>query len=144
VVLINEGSASGSEIVAGALKDYKRAIILGTKSFGKGSVQTIIPLNDGSALRLTTSKYFTPSNKMIHGIGIFPDITVEEGRIELADKETLDKETKEVKPQEIFDKIEKKDDKALQKEEPDYKSDNQLIRAVDVLKGIKLYKEFKR
>jgi carboxyl-terminal processing protease len=151
VVLINEGSASGSEIVAGALKDYKRAIILGVKSFGKGSVQTIIPLSDGSALRLTTSKYFTPANKMIHGIGIFPDITVEEGKITIQDKEDIIKENKDqkdnkdIKSQEVFDQIEnkeKKDDDSAA--EPDYKTDNQLARAVDVLKGIKIYKNDKK
>jgi carboxyl-terminal processing protease len=146
VVLINEGSASGSEIVAGALKDYKRAIILGVKSFGKGSVQTIIPLTDGSALRLTTSKYFTPAKKMIHGIGIFPDITVEEAKLTSSNKEDPEdalkdkKEPKEVKPQEIFDQIENKEKKPEDNEESDYKTDNQLIRAVDVLKGINIYK----
>jgi len=145
-VLINEGSASGSEIVAGAMKDYKRAIIIGMKSFGKGSVQTIIPLSDGSALRLTTSKYFTPSNKLIHGIGIVPDITVEEAKISPLDKnegiiEVQDlKQGKEVKPQEVFDQIENKEKKPEEGGEPDYKSDNQLSRAVDVLKGIKIYK----
>ncbi|VAW19908.1 Carboxyl-terminal protease, partial [hydrothermal vent metagenome] len=76
VILLNEGSASGSEILAGALKDNKRAIILGTTSFGKGSVQSVIPLPDGSGLRLTTSKYFTPSGESIHGKGIKPDIEV--------------------------------------------------------------------
>jgi carboxyl-terminal processing protease len=77
VILINEGSASGSEVVAACLQDYKRAMIIGTKSFGKGSVQAIIPLGDGSALKLTTSKYFTPSGKVIHGNGVVPDIIVE-------------------------------------------------------------------
>ncbi|MEK7689068.1 MAG: S41 family peptidase [Deltaproteobacteria bacterium] len=76
IAMVNGGSASASEIVAGALQDHKRAVILGTQTFGKGSVQTIIPLNDGSAIRLTTSKYYTPSGRSIQAKGIEPDIVV--------------------------------------------------------------------
>ena len=78
VVLINGGSASASEIVAGALQDHKRAIIVGTRSFGKGSVQTIIPLGQNGAIRLTTARYYTPSGRSIQAKGIDPDVVVEQ------------------------------------------------------------------
>jgi len=82
-VLINEGSASASEIVAGALQDNNRAVILGTRSFGKGSVQTVVPINESSAVKLTTALYFTPSGKSIQAAGIIPDIVIEPAEIKL-------------------------------------------------------------
>jgi carboxyl-terminal processing protease len=134
VILVNEGSASGSEIVAGALQDLKRAIIVGTKSFGKGSVQTIIPLSDGSALRLTTSKYYTPLGHVIHGKGVIPDIVVEENPVSVpADVNGKNKS------EEVFDKIEHKETPA-DKTMENYKSDNQLVRAIDILKAVKIFK----
>lgn len=144
IVLINEGSASGSEIVAGCLQDYKRAIILGMKSFGKGSVQTVIPLSDGSALRLTTSKYFTPLGREIHGKGLIPDIQVEDGKIEVAQRADMQFE----KAEEVFDELESKgkagagEDQLKETDLQKMKSDNQLARAVDILKAIKIYNKF--
>ncbi len=138
VVLVNEGSASGSEIVAGCLQDYKRAVILGTNTFGKGSVQTVIPLSDGSALKLTTSKYFTPLGRTIHGKGIKPDVAVEQPEVEITSKE------KELKPQDIFNELQKKE-KSPEGELPkDYSADNQLMRAVDLLKAISVYKDYQK
>jgi carboxyl-terminal processing protease len=142
IILINEGSASGSEIVAGALQDYKRAIIIGQKSFGKGSVQTVIPLGDGSALRLTTSHYFTPSGKIIQGKGITPDILVQDK--EIPDLKDADLEGKKAK--EVFDTLQdnqQKDKPRPAKDTFDYKADSQLMRAIDTLKAIAIYKQVK-
>jgi carboxyl-terminal processing protease len=139
VVLINEGSASGSEIVAGCLQDYKRAIIVGTTSFGKGSVQTVIPLSDGSALRLTTSKYYTPLGREIHGKGVIPDITVEAAGSLSAEEQ--DKPQGVSKAQQIFEQIQTqgKHQEVAPAPVKDYKTDNQLMRAVDMLKACKIY-----
>lgn len=146
VILLNEGSASGSEILAGALKDNGRAIILGTKSFGKGSVQSVIPLPDSSGLRLTTSKYYTPSGKSIHGIGIPPDIEVKYVPPPEED-EGAKKENKDAKK--VFDNLEDKDAKEteeskISKEKAERRerllNDNQVRAAINVIKGIRVYK----
>jgi len=141
VVLINEGSASGSEIVAACLQDYRRGIIVGIKSFGKGSVQTVIPLVDGSALRLTTARYFSPLGKEIQGKGVIPDIEVPEVRYQLLDSTGAGLEYAQNMFVQIKDKnknVSKEDDESL-----DYKLDNQLMRAIDAIKAVKFYKETK-
>ncbi len=89
VVLINGGSASASEIVAGALQDHKRAVIMGSKSFGKGSVQTILPMNNGTAVKLTTARYFTPNGRSIQAEGIVPDITVENLNVSKTNEDSI-------------------------------------------------------
>jgi carboxyl-terminal processing protease len=149
VVLVNGGSASASEIVAGALQDHRRGVIMGTKSFGKGSVQTIMPLSGHGAMRLTTARYFTPSGRSIQAKGIDPDILVKQARIETLDapkrrfeadlRNALDngdekgKKPGEAKPKAETPNAKKKDAKD---EKP---QDYQLARALDLLHGISLF-----
>ena len=148
VILINEGSASGSEILAGALKDNKRGIILGTQSFGKGSVQSVIPMPDGSGLRLTTSKYFTPSGVSIHGKGIEPDIVVEFIEPEEAEKEiekkneNVDKVFKDLELENSQDPEELKKKRKNEEIRKKLLDDNQVQSAISVLKGIRVYNNF--
>jgi len=159
VVLINGGSASASEIVAGALQDHRRALILGTTSFGKGSVQTIIPLSGSGAMKLTTARYYTPSGRSIQGTGIDPDIIVEQAKPETVEnaprrreadlRGALDngggnggpddaKKTPEDVPE---DAGEEKPAEDTAEEPAPKRQDYQLSRALDLLQGLAFFNE---
>ncbi|MDG1937781.1 MAG: S41 family peptidase, partial [Pseudomonadales bacterium] len=139
IVLINGGSASASEIVAGALQDHKRAIILGTSSFGKGSVQSVIQLSETRGMKLTTARYFTPKGRSIQAQGIVPDITVERAKI------TKLKPGGQIFESDLHGHLENtNDDKSSDKDESEVlsadeeliSSDNQLYEALTLLKGL--------
>ncbi len=165
IVLVNGGSASASEIVAGALQDHKRAVILGTKTFGKGSVQTILPLDDNSALRLTTARYFTPKGRSIQATGIVPDIVIEnptvipETKPDDKNRPTLREENlpghlrnnqleqkdpqKDTKGEKDADKKKEEDSKTVLPTPPNEGTENdaQLRRALELLKGWDVFKQ---
>jgi carboxyl-terminal processing protease len=141
VVLINDGSASASEIVAGALQDHRRAIIMGVRSFGKGSVQTIIPMSSEVALRLTTARYYTPSGASIQGLGIEPDIIVEQAKVETLKNNFPRRSEAQLHNALKNDSLEEDDqkDKNADNKAEKTKADYQLTRALDLIKGLALY-----
>ncbi|MGB0909236.1 MAG: S41 family peptidase [Nitrospirales bacterium] len=152
IVLVNQGSASASEIVAAAMQDWGKAVILGTTSFGKGSVQTILPLSDGSGLRLTTAKYYTPKGVSIHKIGIKPDIVVDPKTMAHAKDEAATKGNqkspaavpvpqKSAQSEEEGDKEKTDEQKDVSDEVPP--NDIQLQKALELLKTWKVFKQLK-
>ena len=159
VVLINGGSASASEIIAGAMQDHNRAVIMGTQSFGKGSVQTIIPLSEDSGLRLTTALYYTPKGRSIQAKGITPDITVEALELPKTEKkeplhirekdlenhfETEGKEIKENKENKEPVKEPKNEKQPADQLDDQSRGDYQLLRALDLLRGWEILQTMKK
>ena len=149
MVIINGGAASASEIVAGALQDHKRAIVLGTKSFGKGSVQTIMPLQGNGAIRLTTSRYYTPSGRSIQAVGVVPDVLVEQTRVNDDDDENSKSRTEaNLKGSLENDSLSDNEKQRLEEEERMLKEkaklrrdDYQLSYALDLLKGFSVLQQ---
>ena len=140
VVLINSGSASASEIVAGALKDHNRAILMGNRSFGKGSVQSVIPMNGFGAMRLTTARYYTPSGISIQAKGISPDIEVELARIEAVDQGLRREEDLRGALDSADNATDEEAEEAFDQSAIDY----QLARAIDLLRGMRIFDQLEQ